>query len=226
MNRYVTGSTIRTLREKKKMTQKQLAELLLVSDKTVSKWETDRGLPDIAMLEPLAAVLNVSVAELLSGECVTNTNRCANLLRSKFYVCPVCGNVILATGEASIICHGVELLPLEAEPLESKTPGQEATAESPTGPITESTAEEHLITLQQIDGEYYVHTDHPMTKSHYVSFIAAVSPNEVQLVKTYPESAAQARFMISGVSDIYLFCNKDGLFRTHIPMTKRTDQNR
>ncbi|MDD5806861.1 MAG: hypothetical protein PUD02_05985, partial [Eggerthellales bacterium] len=114
----------------------------------------------------------------------------------KFHVCPVCGNVILATGEASIICHGVELLPLEAEPLEARTPGQEATAESPTGPTTgpttKSTAEEHRITLQQIDGEYYVHTDHPMTKSHYVSFIAAVSPNEVQLVKTYPESTAQA----------------------------------
>lgn len=40
MNNYVTGSIIRELREKKALTQKQLAELLCISDKTVSKWET------------------------------------------------------------------------------------------------------------------------------------------------------------------------------------------
>lgn len=226
MNQYVTGATIKSLREKRALTQSELASQLNVSDKAISRWETGKGYPDITLLEPLARALQVSVTELISGAPRCNTNASANMLRSKFHVCPVCGNVILATGEASIICHGVELPPLEAEPLESKTPGQEATAESSTGPTTKSTTKEHLITLQQIDGEYYVHTDHPMTKSHYVSFIAAVSPNGVQLVKTYPESTAQARFMISGVSDIYLFCNKDGLFRTHIPMTKRTDQNR
>ena len=115
MNQYVTGSTIKRLREEKRMTQLQLAEKLNVSDKAVSKWETSRGYPDISMMEPLASALGVSVIELMSGENVVNTNRGFNMLRSKFYVCPICGNVIFGSGEAVVSCHGVRLLHLEAE---------------------------------------------------------------------------------------------------------------
>lgn len=96
MDSYVTGNTIRALREKKGYTQKQLADLIAVSDKTVSKWETLRGLPDISLLEPLAAALGIPLAALFSGENVVNANRSANLMRSRFYVCPVCGNAIWA----------------------------------------------------------------------------------------------------------------------------------
>ena len=66
MNNYVTGAVIKTLREKKKMTQSQLAQQLCVSDKTISKWETGKGFPDISLLEPLAKALQLSVPELLS----------------------------------------------------------------------------------------------------------------------------------------------------------------
>ena len=59
MNTYVTGSTIRLLRESKNMTQAELAHTLAVSAKTISKWETAKGLPDISLLEPLAAALGV-----------------------------------------------------------------------------------------------------------------------------------------------------------------------
>lgn len=83
MNNYVTGTAIKELREKKKLLQKELAEMLGVSDKTISKWETGRGLPDISLLEPLAGALGVSLTELLSGQCIFNENRSANLLRSK-----------------------------------------------------------------------------------------------------------------------------------------------
>lgn len=100
MNTYVTGSTIRQLRETKHLTQAELAAKLSVSAKTISKWETAKGLPDISLLEPLAAALGVSVLELMQGEPVVNQNRAANLLRSKLYVCPVCGNVLHATGQA------------------------------------------------------------------------------------------------------------------------------
>ena len=62
---YVTGNTIKELREKKKYTQQELAERLKISDKAVSKWETNRGLPDIGIIEDLAKVLGVSIAELL-----------------------------------------------------------------------------------------------------------------------------------------------------------------
>ena len=94
MDNYATVTAIRTLREKQHLTQLQLAEQISVSDKTVSKWETGRGFPDISLLEPLAAALRVSVPELLSGEQVINVNRAANMRRSRLYVCPVCGNVL------------------------------------------------------------------------------------------------------------------------------------
>ena len=191
MNQYVTGAAIKKLREQKNMTQADLADKLQVSDKAISKWETDKGYPDITLLEPLAQALGVSITELISGNTVVNTNVSANMTRCKFHVCPVCGNVLASTGEALISCHGLELMPLEAEQSD----------------------ERHAITIERVEDELFVHVDHPMTKRHFISFLAAVSPNRVQLVKTYPESNAETRFKIDQVSAIYAFCNKDGLFK-------------
>lgn len=190
MNQYVTGAVIRELREKNKMTQLQLAEKLGVSDKTVSKWETGKGYPDITLLEPIAGAFRVSVTELISGNTVHNANVSANMLRSKFYVCPVCGNVIHTMGEAAIHCHGILLTPLEAEP----------------------TDERHMVFIERVEDEYYVRVDHSMTKEHYISFMAAASPGEMQMVKLYPEGEAEARFKIRGVKRIFFYCNRDGLF--------------
>jgi DNA-binding XRE family transcriptional regulator/desulfoferrodoxin (superoxide reductase-like protein) len=192
MDRYLTGATIRDLRENQGLTQAQLAALLSVSDKAVSKWETGAGYPDITLIEPIAAALRVSVAELLSGLAVRNDNVSANMTRCKFYVCPICGNVVTSVGEASVSCHGVQLFPLEAEQPD----------------------EDHVMHVQVVEDELFVHVEHPMDKRHYISFIAAVSPNRIQLVKTYPESAAEARFKIDCVSAVYCYCNKDGLFKT------------
>ena len=140
MDKYVTGAAIRRLRDARRMTQEELAGRLFVSAKTVSKWETGHGLPDISLLEPLAAALGISVIELLSGEDVRNVNRGANMLRSVFYVCPVCGNVITASGEAVISCCGITLPRLEAE----------------------ETDEEHNICVQYDEDEVYISLDHPM----------------------------------------------------------------
>ena len=115
MDNYITGATIKRLREAKKITQTQLAKQIGVSSKAVSKWETAKGLPDITLIEPLAKALGVSVMELMSGETVINKNVSSNILRSKFYVCPVCGNVIRTTGDTVISCCGITLPPLEAE---------------------------------------------------------------------------------------------------------------
>lgn len=194
MDQYVTGAAIRELREKNKMTQIELAEKLCVSDKTISKWETGKGYPDITLLEPIAKVFRISVTELISGNTIHNTNISANVMRSKFYVCPVCGNVIHSMGEALIQCHGVTLIPEEPEPADDR----------------------HPITIEKIEDEYYVSIDHPMTKEHYISFIAALSPDEVQMVKLYPEGRADARFKISGVRKIFFFCNRDGLFSVDV----------
>ena len=190
MNQYVTGAVIRELREKSKMTQQQLADLLGVSDKTVSKWETGKGYPDITLLEPIADAFRISVTELISGNPIHNENVSANMLRSKFYVCPVCGNVIHSMGEAVIQCHGVTLLPAEAE----------------------ATDENHVTMIERIEDEYFVRVDHEMTKEHYISFIAAVSADGIQMIKLYPEGNAEARFKIRGVRKIFVFCNRDGLF--------------
>ena len=190
MNQYVTGAIIKELREKSKLTQLQLAEKLGVSDKTVSKWETGKGYPDITLLEPIAEVFSVSVTELISGNTIRNTNVSANMRRSKFYVCPVCGNVIHSMGEADIHCQGISLVPLEAEPSN----------------------EHHPIFIERVEDEYYVRIDHSMTKEHYISFIAAVSLDDLQLIRLYPEGNAEARFRIRGVKRILFYCNRDGLF--------------
>ena len=100
MNTFVTGTTIKQLREKRNMTQAELAERIRVSSKTISKWETAKGLPDISLLQPLAQALGISVIELMNGEHIMNKNVSANMLRSKFYVCPLCGNAIHALGNA------------------------------------------------------------------------------------------------------------------------------
>ena len=194
MNQYVTGAIIRELREKKQLTQAELAEKLYVSDKTVSKWENGKGYPDLSLLEGLAGALDVSVAELLSGKTVSNVNVSANMLRSKFYVCPVCGNAIHAMGEAVIHCHGVPLTPAQAE----------------------ETDENHMIFIEGVEDEYFVRIEHPMTKSHYISFMAALSPDRIQMVKLYPEGNAEARFKTSTVKKIFFYCNRDGLFSVDV----------
>ncbi len=190
MNQYVTGAVIKKLREKAKITQLQLAEKIGVSDKTISKWETGKGYPDITLLEPIANALSVSISELISGNTVNNSNVSANMLRSVFYVCPVCGNVIHGIGEAVIYCHGVLLQPEEPE----------------------GTDEKHKIFVERAEDEYYVQIEHEMTKNHYISFIAAASSDRMQMVKLYPEGEAEARFKLSEVKKIYFYCNRSGLF--------------
>ena len=197
MDNYVTGATIRSLREGKGMTQEELAERIHVSAKAVSKWETGKGFPDISLLEPLASALDISVIELLSGEDIRNRNRAFNMLKSVWYVCPACGNVIISTGEAVISCCGIVLPPL--------------------GP--ETADESHVIHVEAMEDETYVSVDHPMTKAHFISFLAAVSDQGVQIVKLYPEGAAQARFKRSCVRGLYACCNRHGLFRLTLTRT-------
>ena len=164
MNTYVTGSTIRLLREAKGLTQAELARQLLVSAKTVSKWETAKGLPDISLLEPLAAALGVSVLELMQGEPVVNRNRAANLLRSKLYVCPLCGNVLHSTGQAVVSCCGITLPALDIADADDAD-------------------EKHQLTIERVEDELFVTLHHPMEKGHFISFIAYLTGDKLQLVK-------------------------------------------
>ena len=194
MNTYVTGSTIRQLREAKHLTQAELAGKLAVSAKAISKWETAKGLPDISLLEPLAAALGVSVLELMQGEPVVNRNRSANLLRSKLYVCPVCGNVLHSTGQAVVSCCGVTL------PAQNISEAEDAD-------------EHHQLTIERVEDELFVTLHHPMTKDHYISFLAYLTGDKLQLVKLYPEGDATARFPMRGAGVLYFYCNRHGLMK-------------
>lgn len=191
MNHYVTGSIIRNLRERSKLTQAELAEKIGVSSKTVSKWETAKGLPDISLIQPLAQSLGVSVIELMNGEQIENKNVSANLQRSKFYVCPVCGNAIHTLGNAVVSCCGITLPSLVAEEADA----------------------EHTLTIEAVEDEHFLTIHHPMTKQHFISFVAFVTSDRIQMVKFYPESEAQTRLQLRGIGDVYYYCNRHGLFK-------------
>ena len=194
MNTYVTGSTIRTLRESRGLTQSRLAEIIGVSSKTVSKWETGKGLPDISLLQPLAQALGISVIELMNGAPVANRNVSGNLLRSSFYVCPLCGNIIHAMGQAVVSCCGITLPALSAEEAD----------------------DDHAVAIENVEDEHFITFSHPMTKEHYISFLTFVTDSRMQPVKLYPEGDAQTRLQLRGRGYLYWYCNRHGLFRKRI----------
>ena len=194
MNTYVTGATVKALRETRGMTQAELAEKIGVSSKTVSKWETAKGLPDISLLQPLAQALGVSVIELMNGEPITNRNVSGNLMRCKFHICPICGNVIHALGSALVSCCGVTLPALDAEE------GDDA----------------HAVTVEPVEDEHFLTVQHPMTKEHFISFLAFVTCDRMQLVKFYPEGNAETRMQLRGRGYLYWYCNRHGLFRKRV----------
>lgn len=196
MNCYITGATIKELRERRKLTQAELSEKIGVSSKTISKWETARGLPDISLLQPLAQALGISVIELMNGEQIKNRNISANILRCKFYVCPICGNVIHGTGNAVVSCCGITLPSLEAEDGDPN----------------------HAVTIEQVEDEHFVSVCHPMSKQHFISFIAFVTTDRLQFVKLYPEGNAETRLQLRGCGLLYYYCNHHGLFKTKLPL--------
>lgn len=196
MNQYITGSVIKKLREKANLTQSQLAEKLCVTDKAVSKWETGRGFPDICLLESLAKVFGVSVIELISGEVLFNQNKCANIKKSKMYVCPICANAIFSVGDAVVSCCGITLPSLQSEYAQDD--------------------EKHKINIEKTEDEYFVSLNHPMEKSHYISFLLAIGDDKMELKKLYPEQNAQARFKISNTNRIFAYCNIHGLFEVKV----------
>lgn len=194
MNTYVTGNTIKRLRENRHMTQAELGEKIGVSSKTVSKWETAKGLPDISLLQPLAQALGISVIELMNGEHITNRNVSANMLRCRFYVCPVCGNVIHSMGDAVVSCCGITLPALSPEAGD----------------------EEHTVTVGNVEDEHFITVHHPMTKQHFISFVAFVTSDRIQMVKLYPEGNPETRMQLRGMGYLYYYCNRHGLFRMKV----------
>lgn len=194
MDQEKVGRIIRTFRKDKGMTQLELSELLGVTDRAVSKWERGLGCPDVSFLPKLSEIFSIDIRSILEGEMEENAMRSGNMKKTKFYVCPICGNVIHSMGEIAICCHGIQLIPEEAECPDDN----------------------HKINIERIEDEYYVHIEHEMTKSHCISFVAALSSDGLQMTKLYPEGQAENRFKIIGTRRIYYFCNRDGLFYVDI----------
>ena len=202
MNAYVTGTTIKQLRENQNLTQSELAELIGVSSKTISKWETAKGLPDISLLQPLAQALNISVIELINGKQIANKNISANMMRTKFHVCPICGNVVHSIGDSLIACCGVTLPALDAEAAD----------------------DEHSICIDHVEDEHFITLQHPMSKAHYISFIAYVTSDRLRLVKLYPEGNAQTRLQLRGFGILYWYCNQHGLYKKVFTAAKKRNE--
>ncbi len=189
MNDTTTGSIIRSIRQEKGLTQQQLADILRVSDKTISKWERDQGLPDVSLVEALSRALEVDMSGMLRGQLDVNDNDGGNMKRLKFYLCPTCGNILTSTGNADLACCGRTLEALEEQPCD----------------------ESHTLTIEAIEEDFYITFPHEMTKQHYLVFIAYVSYDRMILVRLYPEQGSEVRFPRMHGGKFYFACNQHGL---------------
>ena len=190
MHNEKTGELIRRLRLEQGLTQKQLADHLHVSDRAVSKWERGVGLPDVSLLSGLSATLGVDVHSLLGGALNPNSIDGGNMKRIKFYRCPTCGNVLTSSSQADITCCGMVLPPLEVQRAQGV----------------------HMAKVENVEDEYLVSVDHPMTKHHHIAFIACASDDRVLLVRMYPEQDAQTRFPYMARATWFVCCTEHGLF--------------
>ncbi len=188
MDSVKIGKLIRSLRQNSALTQRELGDILHISDKTISKWETGGGIPAVDILPSLAKALGVTVDILLGGY-ERESYGYKKMNRTRFYVCPVCKNIFTSRADGDIYCHGIRLHPLKAE-----------------------NAEEHaLLSIEKVDGEYLFTTTHEMSKDHYISFCAFVTYDRINVVSLYPEWHFNVRFPISR-GEVYYYCVEHGLF--------------
>ena len=184
------GKLLCDLRKAKGMTQKEVADILGVVPKTVSKWETGHGFPDVSTVSALADILGVSEKTILSGDLEQNLESANNMKRTKFYMCPCCGSFMQGTGNSHVVCCGKQLEALKAT----------------------SADDEHAINISEIEDDYYIEFNHEMTKWHYISFVSYVRFDRVLTIKLYPEQDSVVRFSKMYGGNIYFYCSKHGLF--------------
>ncbi len=185
------GQLIYDLRREKGLTQKQLADQMGLSDKTISKWERGLGCPDVSLLGELSRILGVHIEQILKGDLAPKAPDGGNMKRIQFFVCPQCGNILTATTAAEISCCGRRLQALEPKECDQA----------------------HQPQLEEVDDAYFLTFAHPMTKAHYLSFAAWVSYDRVTLVKLYPEQAPEVRLPAQSRGELYVYCHVHGLMK-------------
>ena len=114
--------------------------------------------------------------------------------KSNYYSCPSCGNIAVSSGNASVSCCGRK--------LEALVPQKEG--------------EDEMLSVSEVDGEWYITSDHPMEKEHYISFIAFATGDQVTLLKQYPEWALQARLPKRRHGTLLWYCTQHGLFYRNV----------
>lgn len=183
------GSLIAKLRKEKQLTQKELADQIGVLSKTVSKWETGKGCPDIEYWSDISNILEVDMASMMEGEIIANKQDSGNISKVLFYVCPVCNNILVSTSSASIVCCGRKLdyLPLSKETIE--------------------------ISVEEMDLDHYITFNHPMFKDNYIAFIALVKDDRILLNRLYPEQSSEIRIPINLKGTLYLYSTTKGLMQ-------------
>ncbi len=184
------GRLIYTLRKEKKLTQRQLAERMNISDKAVSKWERGLGCPDVSLLPEISNFFGISLDSLLSGDLDENDLAGGNMKKLKFYVCPSCGNLLTGTTEAAISCCGKK--------LQALTPHKASDTEK--------------LTVENIENDYFISAEHEMKKSHYITFVALLTGDSIMLRKQYPEWDLQVRIPRFGRGMLMWYCTEHGLF--------------
>lgn len=190
MDSSKVGHLILRLRREKGFTQKELADRMNLSDRTISKWERGQGCPDISLLPELSSLLGVNIEHILEGELASNDFVGGNMKRSNYFVCPTCGNITLSTGNAAVSCCGRKLEAL----------------------VPKKAADEEKLEVTQVEEDWFISSDHPMTKEHYISFIAFATGDQVQLIKQYPEWGLQTRIPKRKHGTLLWYCTQHGLF--------------
>ena len=194
MDLIKNGNLLRKLRKEKGMTQKELADKLGIVAKTVSKWETGHGFPDLSTLSALSEIFGVSEKSLLCGDLPQNKQESGNIRRTKFYVCPSCGSIMQAMGNCEISCCGKSLKPLQ----------------------TQAPNNEHTLTISDIEDELFLEVSHSMSKEHYISFIAYLGYDKLYTFRLYPEQDCAIRIPKAYNGSILYYCNQHGLFEYRI----------
>ncbi len=190
MQNILVGNTIKKLRLEKNMTQKQLADLMNISDKTVSKWERGLGLPEISLLNELSEILNLDLASLLKGEVSDGDFVGGNMKNTKFYVCPICNNISLCTGNAEVSCCGRKVLEQTLKKAD----------------------ENEKLKIETIEDEWFITSEHEMSKDNYISFVCYIVDGGLNLYKMYPEWGLEMRMPKKRFGKLIYYSTTKGLF--------------
>jgi desulfoferrodoxin (superoxide reductase-like protein)/DNA-binding XRE family transcriptional regulator len=185
------------------LTQKEVANAMNISDKTISKWERGLGCPDVTLLEDLSNFFGVNIENILMGDLQPSGPNVGNMKHIKFYVCTNCGNVMNSTGQFENACCGRKI-----EPLDPK-----------------SVDEAHEMNIQEMDNDYYISLQHPMKKDHYISFIAYVTYDRILLIKLYPEQNAEVRIPKMSRGKLFAYCTQDGLWMKDFTRIKKPNNS-